>query len=59
MGPKYRRPDARSWTQEVGDLSFSVTGSDRFYMTWQAIANLAEMAGDLDITVYAESGLVR
>jgi hypothetical protein len=41
--------------QIVVDLSFSVSGSDRLYMAWQAIANLAEMAGNLDITVHAES----
>jgi hypothetical protein len=41
--------------QKVVDLSFTVSGSDRLYMAWQAIANLADMAGKLGITVHAES----
>jgi len=48
-------PSPGAGPQKVVDLSFSVSGSDRLYMAWQAIANLAEMAGKLDLTVHAES----
>jgi len=41
--------------QRVVDLSFNVGSSDRLYLAWQALANLADMAGSLAINVHAEA----
>jgi hypothetical protein len=41
-------------TGKVVDLSFTAN-RDQLYTAWNAMANLADMAGEVDVTVHAES----